>query len=136
MADARDYVLAVENNKAVAAQIATDTAESKGSEHHEVENATNLSTELRNRQVTLIDVVQSVGEYINDEDSKIRARAVSYLTAIIGALPANYLTRQQIQVLNQFLCDRIEDGGAIEGLTKLQSLERFNNEMAQVVVRA
>lgn len=29
MADARDYVLAIENNKPVAAQIATDTANSK-----------------------------------------------------------------------------------------------------------
>lgn len=86
--------------------------------------------------MTLIDVVQSLGEYINDEDPKIRARAVSYLTAIVAALPPDYLTRQQIQVLSQFLCDRIEDGGAIEGLSKLQGLDRFTGVMAQGVVRA
>ena len=92
--------------------------------------------ELQNRQTTLIDVVKSLGEYINDGDEKIRSKAISYLTAVLSDLPPNYLTRQQIQVLCQFYCDRIEDGGAIEGLLKLQSLERFTNDMAQIVVRA
>jgi DNA repair/transcription protein MET18/MMS19 len=93
-------------------------------------------TELQNRRTTLIEVVQSLGEYINDEDEKIRSKAISYLTAVLSSLPENYLTRQQIQVLCQFFCDRIEDGGATEGLSKLQSLERFNNDLAQIVVRA
>lgn len=80
--------------------------------------------------------MESLGEYINDEDEKIRARAVSFLSDIIGELPPNHLSRQQIQVLCNFLCDRIEDGGAIEGLSTLQSSERFTNDMAQTVVRA
>jgi DNA repair/transcription protein MET18/MMS19 len=84
----------------------------------------------------LIELVQSLGEYINDEDEKIRARAVSYLVAVISALPPKFLSRQQIEVLCQFLCDRIEDGGAIEGLSNLQSLDRFTTSMAQTVVRA
>jgi DNA repair/transcription protein MET18/MMS19 len=101
-----------------------------------VDCETDSSLELQTRQLTLIDVVKSLEEYINNEDPKIRSRAISYLNAVITALPANYLMRQQIQVLNQFLCVRIEDGGAIDGLSKLQSLDRFNNDMAQVVVRA
>lgn len=92
--------------------------------------------ELQDRQTTLIDVVQSLGEYINHGDENIRSKAISYLTAVLSALPHNYLTRQQLQVLCQFFCDRIEDEGAIEGLSKLQSLERFNTNMAQIVVRA
>jgi DNA repair/transcription protein MET18/MMS19 len=93
-------------------------------------------TELETRQATLIEIVQSLGEYIHDEDDKIRARAVSYLTAIITSLPPTFLTRQQIDVLCEFLCARIEDGGAIGGLSKLQSLDRFTNTMAQTVVKA
>lgn len=92
--------------------------------------------ELESRETTLIDVVQSLGEYINDEDAKIRARAVSYLTAIVTNLPPTFLSRQQIDVLCDFLCARIEDGGAIEGLSRLQSLERFTNAMTQTVVKA
>ncbi|EXJ77879.1 hypothetical protein A1O3_09038 [Capronia epimyces CBS 606.96] len=119
LSDARDYVLAVESNQHEAAEIARSTAQ-----------------KLESRQVTLIEVVQSLGEYINNGDDKIRARAVSYLVSVISSLPPKYLSRQQIQVLCHFLCDRIEDGGAIDGLSKLQSLDRFTNEMAQTVVRA
>ena len=135
MADARDYVLAIENNKPVAAQIATDTANSKIRDSHVNQN-THKPLELRSSQIALIDVVQSLGEYINAEDPKIRGRAISYLTAVITALPPNYLTRQQVQVLSQFLCDRIEDGGALEGLAKLQGMDKFTNDMVQAVVRA
>lgn len=92
--------------------------------------------ELEGRQTTLVELVQSLGEYINDEDEKIRARAVSYLVAVISFLPPKYLSRQQILVLCQFLCARIEDGGAIDGLSRLQGLDRFTADMAQTVVRA
>jgi DNA repair/transcription protein MET18/MMS19 len=92
--------------------------------------------ELEKRETTLIEVVQSLGEYINDEDGKIRDRAVSYLTAIISTVPPTFLTRQQIDVLCDFLCARIEDAAAIEGLSKLQSLDRFTNIMTQTVVKA
>jgi len=119
LSDTRNYVLAVENSKQEAAEIAKSAAQ-----------------KLESRQTSLIEVVQSLGEYINDEDEKIRARAVSYLVAIISFLPPKFLSRQQVQVLCQFLCDRIEDGGAVDGLSKLQSLDRFTNEMAQTVVRA
>ncbi|KAH0829402.1 hypothetical protein FOPE_10842 [Fonsecaea pedrosoi] len=121
LSDTRNYVLAIENNKQEAEEIARSAAQTK---------------ELESRQTTLIEVVQSLGEYINDNDEKIRARAISYLVAVISALPPKYLSRQQIQVLCQFFCDRIEDGGALDGLSKLQGLERFTNEMAQTVVRA
>ena len=92
--------------------------------------------ELENKETALIDVVQSLGEYINDEDAIIRGKAVSYLTAVLKALPQKFLSRQQVQVLTTFYCNRIEDGGAITGLDTLQSLDRFNKEMAIDTVRA
>ncbi|KAK6380376.1 hypothetical protein LTS17_005566 [Exophiala oligosperma] len=119
LSDARDYVLAVEHNKQEAAEIAKSAAQ-----------------KLESRQTTLIEVVQSLGEYINDDDEKIRGRAVSFLVAVISSLPPKYLSRQQILVLCKFLCDRIEDGGAVNGLSQLRSLDRFTNDMAQTVMRA
>ena len=86
--------------------------------------------------MTLIAVVQSLGEYINEESAIIRSKAIRYLSEVIGALSPNFLTRQQIQVLDQFLCDRIEDGGAVGGLSKLSVLGRFTNDMAVVTFRA
>lgn len=91
---------------------------------------------LESKQLTLIEVVQSLSDYINDEDATIRARAVDYLSQVIGQLSPTFLSRQQVQVLCQFLCDRIEDGGAIGGLRKLQALGRFNKDMVAMTFRA
>jgi DNA repair/transcription protein MET18/MMS19 len=91
---------------------------------------------VESKQSTLIDVVQSLGEYISDEDSILRGKAVSYLAAVIKSLSPKFLSRQQIQVLTTFFCDRIQDGGAIAGLITLQKLDRFTKDMAQVTSRA
>lgn len=84
----------------------------------------------------MLDVVRSLGEYINDEDPIIRGKTVSYLTAVIKAFSPRFLSRQQIQVLTTFFCDRIEDGGAVAGLDTLQRLDRFYKDLAEQVARA
>ncbi|KAJ5371815.1 Armadillo-like helical [Penicillium concentricum] len=98
--------------------------------------AEGIAQDLETKKATLIDTVQSLGEYINDEDPILRGKAISYLTAIIQALSPKYLSRQQIQVLTTFFCDRIEDGGAVDGLQVLQGLDRFNKFLATQVAQA
>lgn len=134
--DTRDYVLTVESNKEAASAIAKETAQSSYLVPQRLSPSTHSVTELESRQTNLIEVVQSLGEYINDEEEKIRARAVSYLTAVISALAPTFLSRQQVQVLCEFLCARIEDGGAVEGLSKLQASSKFTKDMAQKVMKA
>jgi DNA repair/transcription protein MET18/MMS19 len=92
--------------------------------------------DVENKQTTLIDVVQSLGEYINDDDAIIRGKAVSYLAAVVKAFSPKFLSRQQILVLTTFFCDRIQDGGAVTGLDTLQKLDRFTKEFAQESARA
>lgn len=84
----------------------------------------------------MIEVVQSLGEYINDEDTTNRERAMGYLSRVTSALSPKYLSKQQTQVLCQFFCDRVEDGEAIEGLKRLQDKERFDSDMAIMTFRA
>ncbi|KAI9925014.1 hypothetical protein ASPWEDRAFT_45143 [Aspergillus wentii DTO 134E9] len=98
--------------------------------------AERIAHDVVNKKTTLIEVVQSLGEYINDEDPIIRGKAVSYLSAVVKPLPSNFLTRQQVQVLTTFFCDRIEDAGAIPGLETLQNADRFYKELAEEVARA
>ncbi|KKZ62697.1 hypothetical protein EMCG_00381 [[Emmonsia] crescens] len=119
MSELQDFLLVVENNREEAFGIARIAAQ-----------------KLENEQSTLIDIVQSLGEYINDENPVIRGKAVSYLTAVIKALSPKFLSRQQIQALTDFYCDRIEDGGAIAGLYRLQGLERFNKDITEGVTRS
>ena len=74
---------------------------------------------------------------MTDEDATIRSKALSYLAAVVAALPLTYLSRQQIQVLCQFLCDRLDDGTpAVAGLIRLQEMGRFNSETAVMTIRA
>lgn len=91
---------------------------------------------MEGKRSTLIDVVQSLGEYISDEDPILRGKAVSYLAAVIKSLSPKFLSRQQVEVLTTFFCDRIQDGGAITGLITLQKLDRFSRDMAQATSRA
>lgn len=95
-----------------------------------------LRPDLESKKTTLIGIVQQLGEYINDEDPILRGKAVSFLTAVIKALSPKFLSRQQIQVLTSFFCDRIEDGGAVAGLDTLQRLDRFTKELAAEVAQA
>ncbi|KXG52156.1 Armadillo-like helical [Penicillium griseofulvum] len=119
MSALQSFMLVVDHDKEEAKRIAEGIA-------HDVET----------KKATLIDTVQSLGEYINDEDPILRGKAISYLTAVIKALSPKYLSRQQIQVLTTFFCDRIEDGGAVDGLQTLQGLDRFNKFLATQVAQA
>ncbi|PWY71088.1 ARM repeat-containing protein [Aspergillus sclerotioniger CBS 115572] len=119
MSALQTFLLVVDHDKQEAKQIAEQIAQ-----------------DVESKKVTLIEVVQSLSEYINDEDPILRGKAVSYLTAVIKALPPKFLSRQQIQVLTTFFCDRIEDGGAVAGLETLQKLDRFNKALAEEVALA
>ncbi|KAJ5999961.1 hypothetical protein N7481_000370 [Penicillium waksmanii] len=92
--------------------------------------ADSVAQDLESKKITLIEIVQQLGEYINDEDPILRGKAVSFLTSVIKSLPPKYLSRQQIQVLTTFFCDRVEDGGAIAGLDTLQRSDRFTKDLA------
>jgi DNA repair/transcription protein MET18/MMS19 len=81
-------------------------------------------------------VVESLREFISDEDATVRGKTLSYLTAVLRALPPKFLSRQQVDVLVEFYCDRVEDGGAVPGLDTLQRLDRFNKQMAEKTARA
>ncbi|KAL2834720.1 DNA repair/transcription protein [Aspergillus pseudoustus] len=98
--------------------------------------AERIAQDVESKKTNLVEVVQSLGEYINDEDPLLRGKAVSYLTAVIKALPPKFLTRQQVQVLTTFFCDRIEDSGAVAGVETLQKLDRFTKDMAEEVAKA
>jgi DNA repair/transcription protein MET18/MMS19 len=137
MSEVQRYLLTVNTDKPKALGIAKNTANRTYCVPQlRLVTSANQHPGLESKQSTLIEVVQSLGENINDEDATIRARTIDYLSQIIRHLQSTFLSRQQIQVLCQFLCDRVEDGGAIGGLRKLQELGRFNKEMATMTFRA
>ena len=92
--------------------------------------------ELEEKNITLIAVIESIGEYMRDEDNTIRSKSLNYLAGILEHLPGKTLSRQQVDVICTFLVQRIEDVGAVEGLLALQSSSRFSNDMAVATTRA
>ena len=136
MSAVQQFLLTYGNNKDKARGIAQDMAKGRLGALNNHSLISLIVLALETKQITLIEVVQSLGEYINDEDPTNRAKAIEYLSQIIGELPPNFLSRQQIQVLCQFLCDRIEDEGAVGGLRKLEEMGRYNHEMATLTFRA
>ena len=73
---------------------------------------------------------------MRDEDNTIRSKSLGYLAGILEHLPSKTLSRQQVDVICTFLVQRIEDGGAVEGLLALQSSFRFSGDMAITTTRA
>lgn len=140
MSALQTFMLTVDRDRQSAVEIAEKTALGKINPVTRKKTWANrfssLAVDIENKQTTLIDVVQSLGEYINDDDAIIRGKAVSYLAAVVKAFSPKFLSRQQILVLTTFFCDRIEDGGAVTGLDTLQKLDRFSKEFAQESARA
>jgi hypothetical protein len=50
---------------------------------------------IETKDLKLLDLVQSLGEYLTDEDKTIRAKAIKYLSAVLGFLDPKTLSRQQ-----------------------------------------
>jgi DNA repair/transcription protein MET18/MMS19 len=66
--------------------------------------------------------------------------AIAYLAAVLGELGPKSLSRQQVPVIAQFLCDRLEDETGLKevtsGLTSLARMQHFGNDEALQVTSA
>ena len=87
-------------------------------------------------EVTLFQVVQALGEYINDDDPATRGKATGYFSEVISRLAPNSLSAKHAQVVCTFLCSRMEDRDAITGIMALQQQRVFSSEMAVMTLRA
>lgn len=135
MSDIHKFLLLIGKDKPAANEIAVQSAQSISNNWIWGQKAY-YETGIESKKVSLIDIVQDLGQYINDEDATIRSKTIQYLAQVIGELSPSFLSRQQLQVLCQFFCDRIEDEGAIGGLHRLQESGKFTKEMAVMTFRA
>ncbi|PWW78340.1 ARM repeat-containing protein [Tuber magnatum] len=96
--------------------------------------------QIQDKELKLLDLVQSLGDYLTDDDKTTRAKAIGYLSSVLGYLDPKTLSRQQVAVIAQFLCDRLEDETGLketsQGLFALQKSSRFGKEEAILVSSA
>ncbi|KAI5804937.1 RNAPII transcription regulator C-terminal-domain-containing protein [Geopyxis carbonaria] len=121
--EARLFMLNVEKNPIEAKRIATECAK-----------------RIENKELKFLEIVQSLREYLTDDDTTVRAKAIGYLSAVLAELGSRSFTRQQVPVVAQFMCDRLEDetglGETSSGLTALAKMHHFGKDEATQVMTA
>ena len=84
-------------------------------------------------------LVESIGEYINNDDTKLRANSLAYLADVLGALGPRTLTLQQRSLLCDFVLSRIQDdregtGSCARALMALEERGKWDSDTAGKVV--
>ncbi|KAI9798854.1 MAG: hypothetical protein M1833_004357 [Piccolia ochrophora] len=138
MSDAQRFLLTVDNDKREASEIAVGTAKREHFAGGPASTAMLVGVDsvlgIEKNDAKLLEVVQSLGEYLIDDDATVRARSVAYLAAVLASLDPKFLSKQQLSVTVQFFCDRIQDATglkeAAEGLAAVQKSFRFSSEHA------
>ena len=92
MSDVQLYLIEAGKNKDEARRIAQQTA-----------------TRLERKELKLVSLVEGIGEYINNEDAKLRANSLAYLAEVLQCVPRGVLSLQQRALLTEFILSRIED---------------------------
>ena len=78
MSDIQIYLLEFDKNKKEASRIAEQS--STRTWNHSTSQKTSLKREigLQNNQLKLVELIESLGEYINNEEPTIRAKGIPY----------------------------------------------------------
>lgn len=118
MSDIQIYLLEFDKNKKEASRIAEQS-----------------STRLQNNQLKLVELIESLGEYINNEEPTIRAKAMAYLAEVLAFIPPKVLSRHQRNLLGDFILSRIADdreglGSCAKGLLALEERGKWGSERA------
>lgn len=124
MSDVQIYLLEVDKNKKEANATAKDVAR-----------------RLESKELKLLDLIGSLGEFINSEDGSIRAKTVAFVAEVLQFLPTKVLTGQQRSLLCDFVTTRIEDddqgiGSCARALLTLEELGKWDQSRASSVMMA
>ncbi|KAF9508162.1 hypothetical protein BS47DRAFT_249577 [Hydnum rufescens UP504] len=89
---------------------------------------------------TLLQVVQSLGEYLTAVGSDIRTKGVTLLSTVISECPPSRVSLQSNRVLTTFYCGKLDDPDTIEptlkGLAALVTFPTFGDSGAVETIQA
>lgn len=118
MSDIQLYLVEATKNKDEARRIAQETA-----------------AKLERKQIQLLALVESIGEYINNEDATLRSHSLAFLADVLDALPLRALSLQHRMLLTEFVLSRIQDDseGTASCAKALMALEKMSKWDAETV---
>lgn len=122
MSDIQLYLLEASKNKDEAQRIASQTA-----------------SRLERKELKLVALIESIGEYINNDDADLRSKSLAYLADVLSLLPQRLLTLQQRSLLCDFCLSRIEDdnegtGHCARALMALEERGKWDQDTARRIM--
>eukprot|EP00105_Crassostrea_gigas_P019962 XP_011438612.1 PREDICTED: MMS19 nucleotide excision repair protein homolog [Crassostrea gigas] len=73
-----------------------------------------LSNGLQGKSVSLLELVESIGEHLTSEDHEIRGRVIKLLSEVLGKLPNTVLSPMEVKTMVTYLCERLQDHHSIQ----------------------
>ncbi|KAF2225492.1 MMS19 nucleotide excision repair protein-like protein [Elsinoe ampelina] len=122
MSDVQLYLVEAGKNKDEARRIAEETA-----------------AKLARKEIQLLTLIESIGEYINNEDTTLRTQSISFLADTLDSLPLRILSLQQRLLLTEFILSRIEDDSdgtppCAKALMALENMGKFDAETVKKII--
>ncbi|KDQ18893.1 hypothetical protein BOTBODRAFT_28377 [Botryobasidium botryosum FD-172 SS1] len=107
--------------------------------HRENELADIISG-IASGEVTLLNLIKSLGEYLTATEEDIRAKGVGLLSDVLSRCPREKVTRQHVNVLVAFYIAKLEDTDTVipslRGLLPLASFPQLGAADAVTIVKA
>ncbi|CAO3697107.1 unnamed protein product [Umbelopsis ramanniana] len=91
----------------------------------------------RDSQANLLQLIQSLGEYLTNDDGFIRAKATGLLSHVLSDTNQSSINAAAVDVLVHFYCDRLSDETCVpkllEGIDALVTFDNFTDKSAMTV---
>ncbi|GBE89610.1 MMS19 nucleotide excision repair [Sparassis crispa] len=104
------------------------------------EEVQTIISEIAAGNVTLLQIVKALGEYLTADEDDLRTKGVEFLSLVLGRCPPEKLNRHSVRVLVTFYCGKLEDTEtiipALKGLLSLTSMPLFASNDAVEVMKA
>lgn len=89
-------------------------------------------------KTTLLDLVGILGEYLTQENDSVRSRGTECLAETLKRVSPSKLTKAQVSVTCEFLCDRIDDevslAHVVAGLMSVINMEAFSKTSVDTIL--
>lgn len=124
MSDVQLYLVEVVKDKDEARRIAGQSA-----------------SKLANGDLKLVALIESIGEYLNNDEAQYRVKTLAYLADVLEQVPPKVLSGQQRNLLCGFVLSRAQDdtdgtGLCARALMALEERGKWDQETVQNIINA
>lgn len=105
------------------------------------EIAQKIASSIEKKELKLLDLVKSLGDYLTADDDAIRAKSLHCLSLVLDFMSKSILSKHDIDVLYQFFNSKFDDVKCLKeimfGIDTLINMEEFaaNDHLADILTK-